>query len=75
MKRIAVLLPDDLARQAACEAERRGTTLSDLARTSLTQMLHPDGGREIPWAGVVCDPDVVFGASIDLALEAEDFNS
>ena len=68
MKRITVSLPDSLARLAAREAERHGTSVSDIVRMSLVHLLRPENERRIPWAGVVHEPSLVYGASIDEAL-------
>ena len=71
MKRTTVSLPDSLARLAAREAERRGTSVSSIVRMSLVQLLRPKDERSIPWAGVVHEPDLVYGVSIDKALDED----
>lgn len=71
MKSITVSLPDSLARLAAREAERRGTSVSNIVRLSLAQLLRPEDERRIPWAAVVHEPVLVCGASIDKALDED----
>lgn len=71
MKRTTVSLPDSLARLAAREAERRGTSVSDVVRMSLVHMLRPHDDRKIPWAGIVREPELVFGATMDEALDED----
>lgn len=68
MKRTTISLPDDLAILVEREAERRSISVSHLVRLSLMKMLQPEGGREIPWAGVVREPEMVYGAALDEAL-------
>ncbi|MGW0249657.1 ribbon-helix-helix domain-containing protein [Nocardia goodfellowii] len=46
MKRTTIKLPDDVDARLRHEAERRGTTVSELTREAITQYLAiPAGGR------------------------------
>ncbi len=71
MKRTTVSLPDDLASFVEREAGRREISVSELVRVALKRLLRPEGGREIPWAGVVREPQMVYGAHLDEALAEE----
>ena len=68
MTRITISLSDDLAALVEREAERHRVSVSELVRTALCRMLRPTAGREIPWAGVVREPAMVYGSEIDQAL-------
>jgi len=53
MKRTTISLPDDMAMIAAREAERRGISVSELARDALSEHLGLNGGpRELPFANL-----------------------
>jgi predicted transcriptional regulator len=53
MKRTTISLPDDLAKMAAREAERRRISVSELAREALADHLGVNGERrEIPFANL-----------------------
>ncbi len=71
MKRITVSMPDELSRLLEREAERRSTSVSQIVRVSLTQMLGGEEERTIPWAGLVCEPEMTYGSEIDEALEKD----
>ncbi len=70
MTRTTISLPDDLALLLRNEAKRRGRTVSDLVRTALITALLGDreAPRQVPWAGIVDDPDMIQGTTIDEAL-------
>ena len=71
MKRVTVSMPDELSVRLEREAERRATTVSEVVRISLTQMLNSDTERTIPWAGLVCEPEMTYGSQVDDALEED----
>jgi len=71
MKRTTISLSDDLAGLVEREAARREMSISELVRLALTRLLRPEGGREIPWAGLVREPEMVYGADLDEALAEE----
>jgi len=71
MKRTTISLPEDLAALVEREAERRRVSVSEIVRTALDRMLRPSGGREIPWAGIVREPGMVYGSELDEALAEE----
>ena len=54
MKRVAVLLPDELAAALAYEARRRDRSASEITREALAKHLGlaPDEPREVPFAAV-----------------------
>ena len=71
--RKTITLPEDLATLVGLEAKRRQTTFSGAIRALITEAL---GGtaekpREIPWAGLFDDPEMVPGQQIDSALAAK----
>lgn len=70
MKRTTVTLPDDLAALTRREAERRKTSVSEVVRTALDHELRPGGRREIPWAGLVEDPELAPARELDRELSA-----
>lgn len=61
MKRTTISLPDDLGALVKDEARRRGTSVSEVVRGFVEQGLlgTETRPREIPWAGIVDDPDMV----------------
>ncbi len=68
--RTTISLPDDLAMLVNLEAKRRQTTFSGAIRALIGEVL---GGtaekpREIPWAGLFDDPEMVPGKQIDAVL-------
>ena len=53
MKRTTISLPDDLAKITGREAERRGISVSELAREALTEHLGLTGKRrKVPFANL-----------------------
>lgn len=70
MKRTTVTLPDDLAALTRREAERRNTSVSEVVRSALVHELRPGGKRDIPWAGMVDDPEVALARDVDRELSA-----
>jgi hypothetical protein len=71
MRRITISLSDDLALLVTREADRREISASELVRVALSHLLRPAGGREIPWVGLVREPEMVYGANLDEALAEE----
>jgi plasmid stability protein len=71
MKRTTITLPDELDSALRREAERYSTSVSEVARILLVKGLtgseeHP---REIPWAGLFHDSEMVPAERLDEALE------
>ena len=61
MKRATISLPDDLAELVDREAVRRQTSVSEVVRQFIVVGLSgsEEKPREIPWAGLFHDPDMV----------------
>lgn len=61
MTRTTISLPDDLSALLKDEARRRGTSVSEMARNFISEgLLGSDNKpREIPWIGIVDDPNMV----------------
>lgn len=51
MKRTTMKLPDDVHRLLRAEAERRGTTISEVAREAIEAHLRPEAPRRFLAAG------------------------
>lgn len=70
MKRATITLPDDLAELVDREAVRRQTSFSEVVRQYIIQGLtgSDEKPREIPWAGLFHDPDMVPAERIDEEL-------
>lgn len=73
MQRTTITLSDPLAEVVRREAQRRGTSVSALIRTLVAEALGAgaDRPRDIPWAGLFDDPEMVPAARLDDTLEAE----
>jgi hypothetical protein len=67
MRRTTITLPDELLELLGSEARRRQTSVSDVARQLIVEGLTGTAGkpREIPWAGLFSDPDMVPGGRLD----------
>jgi Ribbon-helix-helix protein, copG family len=72
MKRATITLPDNLADLVDREAVRRQTSFSEVVRQFIVQGLSGAGEkpREIPWAGLFNDPDMVPAERLDEELAA-----
>jgi hypothetical protein len=70
MKRATITLPDDLADLVDREAQRRQASFSEVVRQFIVQGLSGSENkpREIPWAGLFHDPDMVPAERMDEAL-------
>ena len=70
MKRATITLPDDLADLVDREARRRQTSFSEVIRQFILQGLAGSEAkpREIPWAGLFHDPDMVPAERLDEEL-------
>jgi len=69
MKRTTITLPDDLADFVDAEARRRESSVSEVIRGFIIQGLSgPSEPREIPWAGMFHDPEMVPAERMDEAL-------
>jgi Arc/MetJ-type ribon-helix-helix transcriptional regulator len=73
MRRTTITLPDDLADFLGSEARRRQTSLSDVIRQLIVERLTGTAGkpREIPWAGLFNDPEMVPAERLDEALAGQ----
>jgi Arc/MetJ-type ribon-helix-helix transcriptional regulator len=73
MKRTTITLPEDIAEMVDSEARRRQTSVSEVIRQCI--VLGLTGGdekpREIPWAGLFHDPDMIPAARMEEVLERE----
>ncbi len=60
MTRTTITLPDDLNALLKDEARRLGTSVSEVVRNLVTRALvgSEEKPREIPWAGIIDDPDM-----------------
>ena len=72
MKRATITLPDDLADLVDREARRRQTSFSEVVRLFIVQGLSgsKEKPREIPWAGLFHDPDMIPAERLDEELAA-----
>lgn len=72
MKRATITLPDDLADLVDREARRRQTSFSEVVRQYILLGLSGAGEkpREIPWAGLFQDPDMIPAERMDEELAA-----
>jgi hypothetical protein len=70
MKRATITLPDELAELVDREAQRRQTSFSDVVRQFIVIGLSgsEEKPREIPWAGLFHDPDMVPAGRMDEVL-------
>ena len=68
MKRTTITLPDDLAELVDHEARRRGSSVSDVIRQTISAAL-VEKTRKIPFAGICDDHDLVTGEDMEQALE------
>jgi hypothetical protein len=70
MKRATITLPEDLAELVDREAVRRQTSFSEVVRQFIVQGLSgsEEKPREIPWAGLFHDPDMVPAERLDEEL-------
>lgn len=66
MTRTTLSLPDDIASALKREARRRHTSVSAVAREALADRfgLRGDVPREVPFAGIVSDPDPRHAAAM-----------
>jgi Arc/MetJ-type ribon-helix-helix transcriptional regulator len=72
MKRATITLPDELADLVDREAQRRQTSFSEVVRQFILLGLSGSEAkpREIPWAGLFQDPDMVPAERMDEELAA-----
>lgn len=70
MKRATITLPDDLANLVDSEARRRQTSFSEVVRLFIVQGLSgsPEKPREIPFAGLFNDPEMISAERMEEAL-------
>jgi hypothetical protein len=73
MRRTTITLPDDLAELVDSEARRQHTSVSDVIRQYIVKSLtgSPEKPREIPFAGLFDDPNMVPGERLDEALSSQ----
>jgi hypothetical protein len=72
MKRATITLPDDVAELVDREAARRQTSFSEVVRQFIVKGLSGSGDkpRDIPWAGLFNDPDMIPAERLDEELSA-----
>lgn len=72
MKRATITLPDDLADLVDREARRRQTSFSEVVRQYIVLGLSgsEEKPREVPWAGLFQDPDMIPAERMDEELAA-----
>lgn len=70
MKRVTVALPESVVEMVNSEARRRQTSASEVIRQYIVHGLTKpkEGLREIPWAGLFHDPDMIPAARMDEVL-------
>jgi hypothetical protein len=70
MRRATITLPDDLGELVDREAVRRQTSFSEVVRQLIAQGLSEseEKPREIPWAGLFHDPDMIPAERLDEEL-------
>jgi Arc/MetJ-type ribon-helix-helix transcriptional regulator len=69
MKRTTITLPEDLEALVRYEADRRGTSISEVIRESVAAALLGEM-RDIPWAGICDDPKLTSGSRLEDALSS-----
>jgi hypothetical protein len=71
MKRTTIAMPDELSELVEHEAKRQGVSVSEWIRRAIQNAIlgGTSGPREIPWAGIFEDPDMVRGRDVDEALQ------
>jgi metal-responsive CopG/Arc/MetJ family transcriptional regulator len=71
MRRTTISLPDDLTDLLRDEARRRSTSVSEVVRRIIAQSLLGSEAkpREIPFAGIIDDPEMVQSDQIEDFLE------
>jgi Arc/MetJ-type ribon-helix-helix transcriptional regulator len=52
MHRLTISLPDDLADAVEQEADRLGTSISDVVRRAILRAFHEEPARPLPFAGL-----------------------
>ena len=70
MARTTISMPEDLARMAQREAQRRGVSLSAVVRQALEQHLYRYRGRKLPWQGIV-NRGVPAARALDAELDRD----
>ena len=69
MKRTTISLPDDLARVVEDEARRRGTSVSEVFRSSVRDALLGSAPRALPFEGLFDDPGMPSAAEIETEID------
>lgn len=73
MKRTTISLPDDLSELLDDEARRLSISVSAVVRQLITERLvgSAERPREIPWAGILDDPDAPPARELEEFLDRE----
>jgi Arc/MetJ-type ribon-helix-helix transcriptional regulator len=73
MKRTTISLPEDLSELLDDEARRRRTSVSAVVRQLITEGLvgSTERPREIPWAGILDDPEAPPASELEEFLKQE----
>ncbi len=71
MKRTTISIPDDLSSIVEHEANRQGISVSEWIRRAIRNTIlgGTSSSRQIPWAGIFEDPDMVRGRDLDEELD------
>ena len=71
MKRTTIAIPDDLSDLVEHEASRLGISVSEWIRRAIRNTIlgGDSGSRDIPWAGIFDDPEMVRGRDVDKELD------
>jgi len=72
MRRIAIFLPDEVIGLLDAEARRLQISISEIIRRLIVERFteKSEDHREIPWAGLFSDPEMVPGERLDEQLSA-----
>jgi hypothetical protein len=70
MRRTTITLPDELAELLSSEARRLQTSVSEVVRRFIEEGLvgSAEKPRQIPWAGLFSDPNMIPAERLDEAL-------
>jgi metal-responsive CopG/Arc/MetJ family transcriptional regulator len=70
VKRITITLPEEVEELVRYEAERQGSTISEIIREAVVSYLTDTSPREVPWAGMVDDPTMTAASQLEETLRS-----